>query len=129
MFEFVEELLDDIALSVNPVIEGRWIDAARHWANVGPCATVCHALAKRIGIIGPVGQKDVAVLYGVKHVLRASTVLGLAFGEFEQNGQACRIDQGVDLGGQAARPPRERPMQLSVHKFSANKAQILQSVL
>ena len=62
-----------------------------------------HALAKRIGIISPICQKDVAALNGAKHVLRASTVVGLAFSEFEQDGQACSIDQSVDLGGQAAR--------------------------
>lgn len=38
-------------------------------------------------------------------------VVGLAFGELEHNGQACRIDQRMDLGGQ---PPRERPFQPAV---------------
>jgi hypothetical protein len=41
-------------------------------------------------------------LHLLQHVGGAPAVVGLAFGELQRNGQALGIDQGVDLGGQAA---------------------------
>ena len=55
-----------------------------------------------IGGIGTVGQQDVVFPDDVEHVLRATAVMGLPGGQLEGGWHAVRIDQRVDLGGQAA---------------------------
>ena len=58
--------------------------------------------SQRIAVIGAVAEQDVAALDRGQHVGGAAAVVGLALGELERDGQAVRVDQGVDLGGQPA---------------------------
>ena len=102
MFEFVEEALDFIALSVKPVAEGRRAETIGHGAYIRPSPALGEAFAKGVGIIGPVRQQNVSRPHGIEHVLGAAPVMGLAFGEFQGDRQAGGIDEGVDLRRQAA---------------------------
>lgn len=102
MLEFIEEPLDSVTLSVKPPDEGRRIEPVRHGADIAPSTASSEAFAKGIGIICSVGQENIAGLHGVEHVGGASPVMGLAFGQFQRDGQPGGIDQGMDLGRQAA---------------------------
>ena len=57
-------------------------------------------LAQGVGIISPVGQENRAGPYGIEHVLGAAPVMGLAFGELQENRQPHGIDERMDLGCQ-----------------------------
>ena len=71
-------------------------------SDVGSGAARGEALAQGIGIIGAVGQQNVAAAERAEHVLGAAPVMGLAFGELEQDRQAAGVDQGMDFGRQPA---------------------------
>jgi hypothetical protein len=43
-------------------------------------------LADLVAVIGAVGQKDLPLDQGVKHVPSAASVMGLTFGQLECNG-------------------------------------------
>lgn len=60
------------------------------------------ALARGVGVIGSIRQQHVAAFDGADHVLRAAPVMGLAFGDFENDRQATSIHQRLDLGRQPA---------------------------
>jgi hypothetical protein len=59
-------------------------------------------IAQSVGVIGPVGQKDIACTHAIEHVGGTAFVVGLARRDLEQDRQAVGIDQRVDLGGQPA---------------------------
>ena len=95
VLEFIEEPLDSVTLSVKPPDEGRRIEPVRHGADIAPSTESSEAFAKGIGIICSVGQENIAGLHGVEHVGGASPVMGLAFGQFQRDGQPGGIDQGM----------------------------------
>ena len=102
MLEFVEEPLDQIALSIETLVEAWWLEPVWHGLDVGSGAALCEGLAQGIGVVGPVGHEHIAAADRAQHVLGAAAVMGLAFGELQQDRQAAGVDQGVDLGGQPA---------------------------
>ncbi len=102
MFEFIEEPLDKIALSVEPTAEGRGTEPVRHGADISPGAAFGEALAKGVGIIRPIRQENVPGPHGVKHVLGAAAVMSLPLGQLERDRQAVGIDEDVDFGRQPA---------------------------
>ena len=102
MFEFVEETLDGIALPVKPTAE-RWrIETVGHGADVCPGSTFGQPFAQGIGIISSIRKENISRPQGSEHVLGAAAIVGLAFGEFQGDGQPHGIDEGVDLGRQPA---------------------------
>ena len=70
--------------------------------------TLAHAprsarlLPQAVAVVGAVAQQDLARAQVIEHVGGAAPVVGLALGELQSDGQAIGVDQGVDLGGQAA---------------------------
>jgi len=102
MLEFVEEALDQIALSIEPFVEWRQVYPVGHEFDVGACSARRKVLAQGVGIVGAVGQEDVAAAKRAEHILCAASVMGLAFSEFQKDWQAAGIDEGVDFGGQPA---------------------------
>lgn len=102
VFEFIEEALDAIAISIKVGTEGWDVDAPRHRLDVGPDSPVGQLLAKGIAVVSAIGQQDLSGPEGVEHVLCAAPVMGLALSQLEHDRQTTGIDQGMDLGGQAA---------------------------
>ena len=102
IFEFIEETLNFIALLVKPVAEGRWIDTLGHGADISSHASLSEPCAKGVGVISPIRQQNVSRPQRFEHIHGASTVVSLAFGELQGDGQAHGIDQGMDLGRQTA---------------------------
>ncbi len=106
VFEFVEEALDEVAVSIEKGAERRHRLSVRHRLDVGPGTPCRERGAQRIAVIGRVGEQDLAVADIIEHVGRALAVMGLAFAELERDRQAVGVDQGMDLGRQpAARAP------------------------
>src|SRR5271155_173045 len=102
MLKLVEEALDQIAIAIEKGAESGDAHAAGHWFDVGPSSLLLDRRAQGITVIGPVGQKDLAGSEVAQHVLSASSIMGLALGELERDGQAVGIDERVDLGRQPA---------------------------
>ena len=102
VFELVEEALDEVAVAVEEGAEGRDVLAVWHRLDVGPGAACGEGLAQGVAVVGAVGQQDLAGAKRCEHVLGAAAVMGLAFGELRGDRQTVGVDQGMDLGGQAA---------------------------
>ncbi len=102
MFEFVEETLDGIALPVKPAAEGRWFETIRHGADISPSTDFGEARAQGVRIISPIRQENASRPQRLEHILGAPAIVGLACGKLQNNGQPHGIDEGVDLGRQAA---------------------------
>ena len=85
MLEFVEEPLDQIALSIEPLVEARRLETVRHSSDVGSGTARGEGLTQSIGVIGTIGHKHVAAADRAEHVLGAAAVMGLAFGDLEQD--------------------------------------------
>jgi hypothetical protein len=101
MFDFAEDPLDCIAQFVELCAEGR-VDPIGHGFDVGDCTALCQHIAQSVGVIGAVGQKDIACIHAVEHIGGAASVVGLARRDLEQDRQTVGIDQRVDLGRQPA---------------------------
>ena len=102
VFELAEEPLDDIPITVEEAAEGGHVRPCRHWFDAGPAAFLLHPPSQSVAVIGGVGEQDLAFAKIVQHVLGASAVMGLTGRELQLHWQAVRIDEGVDLGSQAA---------------------------
>src|ERR1700730_12594842 len=92
MFDFVEEALDQVSVSVEVRAEDRYIFAVRNGFDVGPCAAFVEASPQLIAVVGAVGQRSLALDESVEHIAAAASVIGLTFG----------LDERVDLRCQAA---------------------------
>ena len=55
-----------------------------------------------VGVVGPVGHQHVAAIDRAEHVLGATSVMGLAFGELEHDRQPAGVHHSVDFGRQPA---------------------------
>src|SRR5258705_2303031 len=110
VLELVEEALHEIAEAVEKGAESWPVHAPGHGLDVGPGATLGHARAQRVAVIGAVGEQDLARTEGAEHVGGTLAVVGLAGAELQGNRIAVGIDEGVDLGRQSA--PRA-PMHLA----------------
>ena len=55
-----------------------------------------------VGVVGAIGQQNVATAEGAQHVVGAASVMGLALGDLQRDRQAAGVDQRVDFGGQPA---------------------------
>ncbi len=73
-----------------------------HGADVSPGPASGEALAKGVGIISPIRQKNVSPPHAVEHILGAPAIVGLALGELQGDGQAHGIDESVDFRRQTA---------------------------
>src|SRR5436190_20524299 len=68
MFDFVEETLDQVSVSVEVRAEGRYVLAVRHGFDVGPRAAFVEASPQLIAVVGTVDQKRLALDESVEHI-------------------------------------------------------------
>ena len=80
MFDFVEEALDQVSVSVKIRTESRYVFAVWHGFDIGPCAAFVEALTQLIAVVGAIGQESLAFDESVEHVAPAAPIMDLAFG-------------------------------------------------
>lgn len=102
VFDPVKEPFDAIALLVERFGEAMSLRSIGFVGNVGGGPLGLDMVAYPIGIIGFVGQQDIAVSKSVEKRCGAMHVVGLAWGERQLDGQAARIRQRMDFGGQSS---------------------------
>src|SRR3546814_9983156 len=102
IFEFVEETLDDVAITVEKASEGGDVLARRHGLDVGPGASGGEPLAHGVAVVGAVGEQDLARPESIQHVLGRASVMRLTGRQLELHGPAVGIDKGMYLGRQPA---------------------------
>lgn len=68
----------------------------------GPGAACRQPRAHGVAVIGAIGEQDVAVAKAAEHVVGRAPVMRLPLGQLQEDRQAERIDERVDLGRQAA---------------------------
>lgn len=106
VLEFVEEALDDVAISIEEAAESGDMNAVRHRLDVRPCAAFVKGLAHPVAVISAVGEQNLTVAEIIQHVVGAPAVMRLAFGELELHRQAVGVNESMDLCCQsAARTP------------------------
>jgi hypothetical protein len=57
MLEFIEEALDEIALAVEPFVEGWQVDPVGHEFDIGPRAAFSEVKPQGVGVIDAVGSR------------------------------------------------------------------------
>ena len=102
MLDLVKEPLDQVSVTVKPRAEGRYVYTVRHGLDVCPRTSDGHGTTQGITVIGTVGEQDLARADGVQHVGRTASVMRLALGQFERDGIAVGINDGVDFRGEPA---------------------------
>ena len=106
VFELVEETFDQISEAIKVGTEDGDVDAPRHGFDVGPCATIGEVLTESVAIVTSVRQQSLAGTDALEHVGGASSVVGLAFAQFQPDRIAVGVDHRMDFGRQsAARAP------------------------
>ena len=102
MLELAEEALDQVAFTVERLAEAGFPFAIGFGRDVGHRALRLDQVANAIGVISLVGQNDGARIETIKQAERGGSVVGLAGGQAEPDWETLSIDNGVDLGREAA---------------------------
>lgn len=102
MLELAEEALDEVALAVERRVDGPLNLAVPRCRDVGLAARLAHQIDDRLGIIAAVGDKRSCGRQAAEQVWADRLVGGLPCRDDEADGQALRVDDGVDLGGQSS---------------------------
>jgi hypothetical protein len=108
LFEFTEEILDQVALLVELWVEFAWRQAIwsrRDYGRFPSCRQRFEHPA--IGIIGSVGDQQIG-LHMRQQCISAGQVVRLPWGQQKAQRIAEGIDQGVDFGGQSAARSADR---------------------
>ena len=101
LLEFVEEPLDEIALSIEGEVAGSLDRATGGGWNDGGDSASGQKLDQAIGVVGLVGKQR-PQLDVLDQRLGLAEVRGLPRRQQKLHRVAERIDQGMDLGGQSA---------------------------
>ena len=102
VFDPVEEAFDAITLPVERLGEAMSLGSVGLVGNVGGRALGLDMVPYPIGIIGFVGQQDIAVSKAIEKRGGAEYVMGLARCERHPDGQAPGVRQHMDFGGQSS---------------------------
>lgn len=102
VFEFSEEALDHVAISVEEGAEGEALPAVALCGDVGEAALRLDTLADGIAVIGFVSEEDAPFRHCGHQRVGLSAITGLSFGEVNPNRQPSAIDQRMDLRCQTA---------------------------
>lgn len=78
------------------------IDPMRRGSDVGPGALVGHSDAQGVAVVDSVGEQNLSGFQLAEHVGGSAAVMRLPLDQLDPDGQTVRVDQGVNLGGQAA---------------------------
>jgi len=97
-----KEPLDEIALAVEPLAEGRLPLAVALRRDVGRGAFVLDQFADAAGVVGLVCQHDGARAEMVEQRVGDLPVMRLPGGQAEPDREALRVDDDVDLGREPA---------------------------
>jgi len=102
VFEFVEEALDEVALSVD-----RWIDRALVLSvalgrDMGGGAAGLDDCDDGAGVVTAIGDDVACQAHPVEQHRGGRLVGGLARREHEPDGQATSVDHGMDFGAQSS---------------------------
>ena len=98
MFELAEEALDEIALSVEQLGEGRGPSAVGFWWDVGRGALGGDQRADLVSFIGFVGKDHRAWREMVEKRMRHRRVMHLTATQAEPDREPLGVDDDVDLG-------------------------------
>ena len=101
LLELVEEPFDEIALAVEGEVGVAWLEAVGLGRTDGCDASALERVDQGVGVISFVGQKCLG-LDLIEQRRRLADIGRLPRGERQGDGIAQRIDDGVNLGGQAA---------------------------
>lgn len=104
----LKEPLDRVAITVKVLIERRDVLSVWHRLDIGPCAPFGQDLAGVVAVISAISKKDGSLDQAVQHVVGTASVMGLPFGDFEEDRHPVDTDKRMDF---CCQPPRERPMQ------------------
>jgi hypothetical protein len=103
LLEGVEEALDEIALAIEGEVGLARLTAIGLWWNDGRDATFIERLDERVAVVAFVGQQRRGLDPLVEFVEQGHGLIdigGLARRQRQRDGQAERIDDGMDLGRQ-----------------------------
>lgn len=95
VFEFVEEALDEVALSLEPGREADGIAPVALGWDVGPATAASHHGAQPVSIIGPVCKHHLTVADIGEQFGRRLDVVGLAGRDDDLYRQAIGIGQSI----------------------------------
>lgn len=102
MLDPVEEALDAISILVDARAERGRIDAMVERPDVGQRAGVCDLRPERVAIVAAIGQQDAVGSKQPEQALAGLAVVRLPFGQPEEDREAVRVDDRVDLGRKPA---------------------------
>ena len=102
MFELAEEALDPVALAIEPLREAGLPFAIGFGGDVGRGALVLDQAADTVGIIGFVAEQDGAGAEAIEQRIDRARVVRLPGGQGEPDRAPLGVDEGVDLGREAA---------------------------
>lgn len=100
VFEFVEEALDQVSLSIDPLAEREAGFSVALWRDDGPGAALIGKAADGISIIGSVGEEDRTFIKVVEQRQCFRAVMVLARRQVEADGPSFGIDDCMDFGRQ-----------------------------
>ena len=119
VLELAEEAFDQIAVTVERLAEAGFPFAIGFGRDVGHRALRLDQIADAIGVISLVGENDGARIETIKQAERGGSVVGLAGGQAEPDREALGIDDGVDLGREAAAGATETMIQAPLFAVAA----------
>ena len=102
MFEFAEEALDQVSLSIDFLIDAALDSAISLGRDVGAPAFAFDERNEMLPVIGPIGDKITDGGQAFDQAWRRCLVGSVALGQQQPDRQAMHIDDGVELGGQSS---------------------------
>ena len=102
MLEPVEEPLDAITLLVDACAEGGRIGAMVEGSDVGKGAGVGDLRSQHIAVVAAIRKQNAIGTEQPEHALSRPPVVSLAFGQLQEDREAVRVDDRVDLGRKPA---------------------------
>lgn len=102
MLELAEEALDEVALAVEPRVDGSLDLAVAGRRNVSLAPSLAHQIEDRLSVVAPIGDEGLGGRQVGQQGWSECLVGGLARRDDEADGQTLRVDDGVDLGRQSS---------------------------
>ena len=102
MLDPVEEPLDAISMLVGPCAESGRIGTVVERPDVRKRAGVGDLRSKRVAVVATIRQQNAVRTEQPEHALSRPAVVSLAFGQLEEDREAVRVDDRVDLGRKPA---------------------------
>jgi hypothetical protein len=101
VFELVEEPFYQIALAIERGIDDALLFAVARRGDAGPSSGIGHQREQGVAVIGAVADDDGAGFEVVEQFACCATIVPLAGGQDQADGQAALVDDRIDLGAQS----------------------------